>query len=437
MAGRPQLAGAAMELALLSLLHHAVFQKRRETGTVRVVGLSGASLAPESAEDLARWLGVRAWSRPNARSLWNFGNGVRPVPQELLVKKFEEKLSTPRLAAMNKPCFQALVDNRESAGGGRQGDLRQSIIFVSSPRQAWLTAQALISLSMMGMGQSSNGGSGSGGGWTFVSDELRDALDDVLRSGRGGSKKGGRHHKQAVGETLSQSLRWGFGLHYSGMAAHDATLVESLWQSGLLKVLIATPELAWNFPSQASCGLVAPLVVIKGTTRAMPGGQRGEQAYSQPEMLQMIGRACWDTDNDQSDQTSTPAWDDSPPAPPRKARVVVLCQDILKDYWVTALFCPMALESSLHQLPEAAATEAGQALVLSGFIAPNSKGEGDSNRDLDSAAVEALLQASFLARRVQSNPNFYSAGAGADGAASSANARHLLLKRERELAERA
>jgi hypothetical protein len=58
----------------------------------------------------------------------NFANGVRPVPQEIMVKKFEEKLPTPRLAAMIKPTFQALLviaraDNRCAQLSAEHDDL--------------------------------------------------------------------------------------------------------------------------------------------------------------------------------------------------------------------------------------------------------------------------------------------------------------------------
>lgn len=79
------------------------------------------------------------------------------------------------------------------------------------------------------------------------------------------------------------------------MAVQRDTQVEGLWSSGLLKLLIATPELAWatdagqavvvaeltaclspcprplcDFHGTDAESLVAPLVVIKGTQRFVP-----------------------------------------------------------------------------------------------------------------------------------------------------------------------
>lgn len=51
----------------------------------------------------------------------------------------------------------------------------------------------------------------------------------------------------------------GFGIHHAGMLRHDRLLVEKLFRSGVLKVLICTATLAWgvNFPAHA--------VIIRGT----------------------------------------------------------------------------------------------------------------------------------------------------------------------------
>lgn len=51
----------------------------------------------------------------------------------------------------------------------------------------------------------------------------------------------------------------GFGIHHAGMIRHDRLLVERLFRSGMLKVLVCTSTLAWgvNFPAHA--------VIIRGT----------------------------------------------------------------------------------------------------------------------------------------------------------------------------
>lgn len=51
----------------------------------------------------------------------------------------------------------------------------------------------------------------------------------------------------------------GFGIHHAGMIRHDRLLVEKLFRTGILKVLVCTATLAWgvNFPAHA--------VIIRGT----------------------------------------------------------------------------------------------------------------------------------------------------------------------------
>ena len=56
-------------------------------------------------------------------------------------------------------------------------------------------------------------------------------------------------------------------------------------------------------------------------------------------------------------------------------------QDILKDFWMSALFFPMPLESSLRPVLAAAG--------------------------MDDEAASKLLGNSFLTKRIQSNPSYY------------------------------
>lgn len=58
---------------------------------------------------------------------------------------------------------------------------------------------------------------------------------------------------------LKDLFNIGFGTHHAGMIRHDRLLVERLFRSGFLKVLVCTATLAWgvNFPAHA--------VIIRGT----------------------------------------------------------------------------------------------------------------------------------------------------------------------------
>jgi len=94
---------------------------------VRIIGLSTA-LA--NARDLADWLGIKQ------TGLYNFKPSVRPVPLEVHIQGFPGKFYCPRMATMNKPCFQEIQIHSPK---------KPTLIFVSSRRQTRLTALDLIS----------------------------------------------------------------------------------------------------------------------------------------------------------------------------------------------------------------------------------------------------------------------------------------------------
>lgn len=65
--------------------------------------------------------------------------------------------------------------------------------------------------------------------------------------------------KSAKDKMLADLFNIGFGIHHAGMIRHDRSLVENLFRSGILKVLVCTATLAWgvNFPAHT--------VIIRGT----------------------------------------------------------------------------------------------------------------------------------------------------------------------------
>ena len=393
-----------MELALSRWLPDAT--AAGSGGKIRVVGLAGAALATDSAQDLASWLGVDAEG-----GVFNFSNGVRPTPQELIVKKFEEKKHTPRLSSMNKPVFQTLSEHRTKQRQQQQrdgGDERcggGALVFVSSRSQCWLTAIDLIALAT-----ASRGGVGQ-----FTTEGNAAVLDGRLSQHR---------------SSIKGTLRWGVGLYYGGMPRADRQLVASLWKDGLLHVLIATPDLAYATLERDFC---APLVIIKGTER-YNGTKQCFEAYQQSAVLQMIGRAARRRPIGQGMGAAAAVGGGAAAGggaakekEEEKVTVVVMCQvipdaaalppvvfcqlscsasrllipsvfsaltciiivwvgldglqDILKDFWVSALFFPMPLESSLRPLLPTA----------------------EPNED----AMRKLLDGSFLSRRIVSNPSYY------------------------------
>ena len=94
--------------------------------TIRLIGLSTAL---SNARDLADWMGIEA------RGLYNFRPSVRPVPVEVHIAGFPGKHYCPRMATMNKPAYNAIMQHSPA---------KPVLIFVSSRRQTRLTALDII-----------------------------------------------------------------------------------------------------------------------------------------------------------------------------------------------------------------------------------------------------------------------------------------------------
>ena len=99
------------------------------TKTSQAVRIVGLSTAMANAHDLAEWLGIPS------DGLYNFKPSVRPVPLEVHISGFPGKHYCPRMAAMNKPTYRAILNHSPD---------KPTLVFVSSRRQTRLTALDLI-----------------------------------------------------------------------------------------------------------------------------------------------------------------------------------------------------------------------------------------------------------------------------------------------------
>lgn len=207
---------------------------------VRFVALT-SSLA--NAHDLADWLGV------GERGLFNFKPSVRPVPLEVHISGHAGKHYCPRMAAMNRPTYRAIIQHAPD---------KPTLVFVSSRRQTRLTALDLISYC-----------SADDRASQFVNME-----HEQLERALGGVRD----------PALRHTLAFGIGIHHAGLGESDRTLVEELFVHGRILVLVSTSTLAWgvNFP--------AHLVVVKGT-EFYDGKQKRYVDMPITDVLQMMGRA--------------------------------------------------------------------------------------------------------------------------------------------------
>jgi len=249
------------------------------SGDVRFVALT-SSLA--NAQDLADWLGV------GEAGLFNFKSSVRPVPLEVHISGHAGKHYCPRMAAMNKPTYRAIVQHAPD---------KPTLVFVSSRRQTRLTALDLISFCSADerAGQFVN----------MAQQDLAEAVSGVRD------------------QALRHTLAFGVGIHHAGLAEKDRTLVEQLFVEGKILVLVSTSTLAWgvNFP--------AHLVVVKGT-EFYDGKEKRYVDFPITDVLQMMGRA------------GRPQYDDHGVA-------VILVHEPKKNFYRKFLYEPFPVESCLQE----------------------------------------------------------------------------------------
>lgn len=125
---------------------------------------------------------------------------------------------------MNKPCFAAIKEHSAT---------KPSLIFVASRRQTRLTAFDIISFAA----SDENPTMFLGCDDSYIEGVAQKIQDDALR----------------------HTMTFGIGLHHAGLSSRDRDVVERMYLSGDIKVLIATATLAWGV------NLPAHLVIVKGT----------------------------------------------------------------------------------------------------------------------------------------------------------------------------
>jgi len=152
-------------------------------------------------------------------------SAVRPVPLEAYIDGFPSRGGfCERMAIRNKPAFMAIKTHSPD---------KPVLIFVSSRRQTRLTAQDLVNY--VGMEENPKR-------FLRIDEDLLEGKLDIVRD-----------------ESLRQALSFGIGLHHAGLTESDRKLVEELFVTNKIQVLVATSTLAWgvNFP--------AHLVIVKAT----------------------------------------------------------------------------------------------------------------------------------------------------------------------------
>ncbi|KAF8491330.1 Sec63-domain-containing protein [Russula emetica] len=200
----------------------------------------GVSLA--NARDLGEWIGA------SSHTVFNFPPSARPLDMDIHIQSFSIPHFPSLMIAMSKPAYLAIAEYSQT---------KPVIIFVPGRQQCRLTAEDL--LIHCGADDDED---------RFLNAELSDIqphLDHI--SDRG----------------LAETLKHGIGLYHEALSKQDKRIVERLFQSGAIQVLIASKDTAWSLPVSSYLGKEHRYV-----------------DYPVMDVLQMMGRACRPLEDERS-----------------------------------------------------------------------------------------------------------------------------------------
>uniref|UniRef100_A0A8C9NQL5 U5 small nuclear ribonucleoprotein 200 kDa helicase n=1 Tax=Serinus canaria TaxID=9135 RepID=A0A8C9NQL5_SERCA len=273
---------------------------------IRIVALS-SSLS--NAKDVAHWLGC------SATATFNFHPNVRPVPLELHIQGFNISHTQTRLLSMAKPVYHAVM---------KHSPKKPVLVFVPSRKQTRLTAINILT-----------------------------TCKDLVP-----------YLEKLSDPTLKETLVNGVGYLHEGLTAMERRVVEQLFSSGAVQVMVASRSLCWGM------NISAHLVIIMDT-QYYNGKIHAYVDYPIYDVLQMVGHA------------NRPLQDD-------EGRCVIMCQGSKKDFFKKFLYEPLPVESHLDHCMH----DHFNAEIVTKTI--------ENKQD----AVDYLTW-TFLYRRMTQNPNYY------------------------------
>ncbi|KAH9988137.1 Sec63-domain-containing protein [Russula vinacea] len=282
----------------------------------------GVSLA--NARDLGEWIGALS------HTIFNFPPSARPLDMDIHIQSFSIPHFPSLMIAMSKPAYLAIAEYSQT---------KPVIIFVPGRQQCRLTAEDLL--------VHCNADDDDD---RFLNAELSDIqphLDHI--SDRG----------------LAETLKHGIGLYHEALSKQDKRIVERLFQSGAIQVLIASKDAAWSLPVSSY------LVIIMGV-QSYEGKEHRYVDYPVMDVLQMMGRACRPLEDERS-------------------RCVLMTQQTRKEFYKKFLGEGLPIESHLPTH-----------LLHDYFLAEIAVKTIENKQD----AMDILTWTYFY-RRMTQNPNYY------------------------------
>ncbi|KNZ72229.1 U5 small nuclear ribonucleoprotein 200 kDa helicase [Termitomyces sp. J132] len=282
----------------------------------------GVSLA--NARDLGEWMGVPS------HAIFNFSPSARPLDMDIHLQSFTIPHFPSLMIAMSKPAYLAIVEYSPA---------KPVIIFVPSRRQCRLTVDDMLTHCAADDKPD-----------RFLNielDDLQPHLDHIRDPG------------------LAETLKHGIGYFHEALDKQDKRIVQRLFDSGAIQVLVASKDTAWSLP-------VASYMVIIMGVQFYEGKEHRYIDYPVMDVLQMMGHACRPREDERS-------------------RCVLMCQQTRKDFYKKFLAEGLPIESHLPTH-----------LLHDYFLAEIAVKTIENKQD----AMDILTWTYFY-RRMTQNPNYY------------------------------
>ncbi|KAJ7741533.1 putative RNA helicase [Mycena maculata] len=283
----------------------------------------GVSLA--NARDLGEWMGAPS------HAIFNFSPSARPLDMDIHLQSFTIPHFPSLMIAMSKPAYLAIVEYSPT---------KPVIIFVPSRRQCRLTVDNLLT--------------------HCAADDKPDRFLNVEDS-----EVLLPHFDNISDKELVECLKHGIGYYHEALSKQDKRIVQRLFESGAVQVLVASRDTTWSLP-------VASYMVIIMGVQSYEGREHRYIDYPVMDVLQMMGRACRPTEDERS-------------------RCVLMCQQTRKEFYKKFLAEGLPIESHLptHFLHDY-------------FLAEIAVKTIENKQD----AMDILTWTYFY-RRMTQNPNYY------------------------------